>query len=217
MRLPLKTASDAVECALELGFLPVLDCEIEGYSLFGMASPEIEGFRGEDCVWEWRCALAQSPDILYGKYFHGKVGAISAEWFPDFANMRRGGMDFAELYENGKIRRGAKSVMDCFEEEKCIPSWILTRRVPDKNAIADLERRTFLTVDSFQRKRGMRGGEYGWAAALYTTPEAKLGEDFLDRRKFDAPEQSRAGILAHMRRILPNANEKALLRLLVAP
>lgn len=53
----------------------------------GLAIPEQD-------PWEWRCLMARSGKVAYGKSFAGKVGFISKAWFPHFANWRRDGYDF---------------------------------------------------------------------------------------------------------------------------
>jgi hypothetical protein len=44
----------------------------------------------------WREIIARTEEVAYGKYFGGKSGFVSKEWFPVFANYRRDGYDFRE-------------------------------------------------------------------------------------------------------------------------
>lgn len=78
----------------EIGFLPLLDSGIEGYAA--------EDVVDEDCryivypdggwewpLWKWKGPIVQEGNCVYGKFFAGKAGFISREWWPDFCNYRR--------------------------------------------------------------------------------------------------------------------------------
>ena len=49
-------------------------------------------------------------ECFYGKFFAGKAGFVSREWFSAFANYRRDGYDFDALYEDGKAARKDKYI-----------------------------------------------------------------------------------------------------------
>ena len=69
-----------------------------------------------DGPWEWKGPVIQMTGCAYGKFFHGKAGFISAEWFPDFANYRRDSYDFDARYEDGLARYQDKQVYDILLE-----------------------------------------------------------------------------------------------------
>ena len=79
----------------ELGFLPLFKNEVYGFSVEEHTA-DLSWWSGdpEQDPWEWRCLMARSGKVAYGKSFAGKVGFISKAWFPHFANWRRDGYDF---------------------------------------------------------------------------------------------------------------------------
>ena len=40
-------------------------------------------------LWEWKGSVVREGGCTYGKFFAGKAGFISLEWWPDFCNWRR--------------------------------------------------------------------------------------------------------------------------------
>ena len=83
-----------MELIQEIGFLPLLDSGIPGYSAEEMVD--------EDCryvvfpdggwdwpLWKWKGPVVTEGDCVYGKFFAGKAGFISRRWWPDFFNYRR--------------------------------------------------------------------------------------------------------------------------------
>ena len=58
------------------------------------------------------------------------------------------------------------------------------------------------------------GCAYGWGVAEYTTPEKLFGGRFTDAVYRREPEESRARLLAHLRKLLPDASEGELERFL---
>ena len=78
----------------KIGFLPLLDSGIEGFSA--------EDIVADDCryvtfpeggwawpLWKWKGEIVQEMTCMYGKFFNKKAGFISQEWWPDFCNYRR--------------------------------------------------------------------------------------------------------------------------------
>ena len=87
-------ATGMMELILKIGFLPLLDSGIEGFSA--------EDIVAEDCgyvrlpeggwdwpLWKWKGEIVQEMPCMYGKFFNKKAGFISQEWWPDFCNYRR--------------------------------------------------------------------------------------------------------------------------------
>ena len=83
-----------MELIQKIGFLPLLDSGIEGFSA--------EDIVAEDCgyvrlteggwdwpLWKWKGEIVQEMPCMYGKFFNKKAGFISEEWWPDFCNYRR--------------------------------------------------------------------------------------------------------------------------------
>ena len=88
------SATGMMELIQKIGFLPLLDSGIEGFSA--------EDIVAEDCgyvrlpeggwdwpLWKWKGEIVQEMPCMYGKFFNKKAGFISQEWWPDFCNYRR--------------------------------------------------------------------------------------------------------------------------------
>ena len=82
---------DAIQ---QLGFLPLLDSGIRGYSA--------EELVDDDCryvvlpdggwdwpLWKWKGPVVTDGHCVYGKFFAGKAGFVSRDWWPDLCNYRR--------------------------------------------------------------------------------------------------------------------------------
>ena len=78
-----QTWEDLIDLINEVGFLPLFKNEVDGFSveentgdLYWWTSDE------EQDPWEWRCLMARSGKVAYGKFFGKKAGFISRAWFP---------------------------------------------------------------------------------------------------------------------------------------
>lgn len=83
-----------IELIHEIGFLPLLDSGISGYSAEEMVTEECRYVVLPDGgwdwpLWKWKGPIVTEGDCVYGKFFAGKAGFISCEWWPDFYNYRR--------------------------------------------------------------------------------------------------------------------------------
>lgn len=85
------TVDEAITYINEIGFLPLFKNDIPGFSLEERTVSEYwwSGDPERD-PWEWRERIARSGEVAYGKFFDKKAGFISREWFPRFANYRKG-------------------------------------------------------------------------------------------------------------------------------
>ena len=88
------SASGLMELIQQIGFLPLLDSGIAGFSA--------EEIVDEDCgyvalpeggwewpLWKWKGEIVTGMPCMYGKFFNKKAGFISKAWWPDFCNYRR--------------------------------------------------------------------------------------------------------------------------------
>lgn len=218
----LRSPEDIVSLTLELGFLPFFAGEIPGFSVEECCPPELWFSENVDGPWEWKGPVACSGQCVYGKFFGGKAGFISKECFPDFANLRRDGYDFDARYEDGLAARKDRDVYDTITEHGELLSKELKRlcnyrRGGNKGfdtVITRLQMRTYVTIGDFVYLQDKFGQTYGWGVAQYTTPEAQFGYDFVTSAYRKDPAKSRADILAHLKSILPDADETQLLKLM---
>ena len=217
--LRLKTPEEAVELIRKTGFLPLFSVGIPGFSLeervpahdWWTDNPERD-------PWIWRMLIARDPEIAYGKFFDRKAGFISREWFPVFANYRRDGYDAEGFYEDGKMKRGARKILDALElNEDAVGLELQSGQIRKKAGVEkgfdglliDLQMQSFLLISRFLRKKNRRGEEYGWHLPAFMTPETKWGYDFVNRED-EKPECSGERIRQQIRACYPKAAEKEL-------
>lgn len=185
---PLKTHSDMINYIRSVGFVPLFQNEIPGFSIEEHSFKY--GWWGEQAdidPWALRETVAGMDDIAYGKLFFGKAGFIAKEYLPYFARIRRDGYDFDSRYEDGLASRRCKMLMDMFEEHEMLPSHKLKEfagfgKGKEKgydSTLSLLQMQTYLTVSGFSRKISKKGEEYGWSIAEYMRMEHKFGEDFI--------------------------------------
>ena len=218
----LRSPDDIISLTNELGFLPFFAGKIPGFSVEECCPPELWFSEDADGPWEWKGPVARSGQCVYGKFFGGKAGFISKEWFPDFANFRRDGYDFDARYEDGLAARKDKEVYDTLTEHGTLLSKELKRLCDYRKGgnkgfdtvITRLQMQTYVTIGDFVYMQDKFGQTYGWGVAQYTTPEAQFGYDFVTSAYRKDPTESMTNILAHLKSILPDSDEAQLLKLM---
>lgn len=213
-RIPkISTKEELYEIIDEIGFIPFFSGGLEGFSVMDITSPC--WWWSDDPVrdpWAWRIQIAAEGRVAYGKFFRGKAGFISREWFPVFANYRRDGYDFDSLYEEGKAKHREKLIMDLFSDFEKLPGFEIKRLAGFgkggekgyEGAVTSLQMQTYLTICEFKRKQNKRGGEYGWPVSVLSCPETVFGEELVRSLYNEEPEKSfekivyRCGLYAPM-------------------
>jgi hypothetical protein len=209
-----------IELIREIGFLPLLDSGIRGYSAEEMVD--------EDCryvvlpdgswdwpLWKWKGPVVTDGDCVYGKFFAGKAGFISRKWWPDFYNYRRSSRPEPEegsieetilltLEENGSLITRELRAACGFDGPKM--------RSKFDGYITRLQMAARIVTEDFVYPRDKHNREYGWGWALLTTPERLLGKDacLCDR----TPEESYKRIRRQLKTICPEATDKQIDKLL---
>ncbi len=222
--LRIRSARELINWVNEVGFLPFFANEVPGFSAEEHVSPHFwwTGDPEQD-PWEWREIIAATGEVAYGKFFGGKTGFISREWFPYFANARRDGYDFDAAWDDELVQRRMKAIMDQFEDGGEHPSFLLRPAAGFgkggyKNydgCIAALQMQTYLTIRRFERKRNKRGEAYGLAVAYYMRPEDLWGYDFVTSAYREEPRVSAERILARARELFPAGDEGQLKKMLL--
>ena len=218
----LRGPEDIVALTAELGLLPFFAGDISGFSVEECCPPELWFSEEADGPWEWKGPAARSGQCVYGKFFGGRAGFISKEWFPDFANLRRDGYDFDARYEDGLAARKDKEVYDTLTEHGTLLSKELKRLCNYRKGgnrgfdtvITRLQMQSYVTIGDFVYLQNKYGQTYGWGVAQYTTPEAQFGYDFVTSAYRKDPAESKVDILTHLKSILPDADETQLLKLM---
>lgn len=218
----LSTAEDIINLVQEIGFLPFFVNPINGYSVEDCCPPELWFAADVDGPWEWKGPIARSKKCIYGKFFSGKAGFVSVEWFPDFANYRRDGYDFDARFDDELASYKDKGVYDTIAEHGTLLSKELKemcnyRKGGNKGfdtVITRLQMQTYVNIADFVYNQDRFGRAYGWGIAKYSTPEEQFGYDFVTSAYKREPMESRQLILEHLKKVLPDVEEDEILRLL---
>ncbi len=228
----IKTWEELVERVDELGFIPLFSGEVEGFSVEEMVSPDYwwTGDRQRD-PWEWREIVAASHRAAYGKFFGKKAGFISLKWLPVFANLRREGYDWDSAWEDGRLTRREKLIMDVVTDkspdgeilwtDKQILSTELKQlagfgKGGEKNfpgITTDLMMKLYLVTSDFRRRRNKKGNEYGMAVSVLTPPEAIWGYEAVTAAYSETPTESWQRIVSRVQELFPNAQNSDILGL----
>ena len=218
----LQSADDIIQLVQEIGFLPFFANSIDGFSIEENCPPELWFSDDIDGPWEWKGPIIRSGRCVYGKFFNGKAGYVSLEWFPDFANYRRDGYDFDARYDDGLASYKDKGVYDTIEANGALLSKELKklcnyRKGGNKGfdtVITRLQMQTYVSIADFVYMQDKFGRTYGWGVAKYSTPEELFGyETVTSAYKID-PQESKRKMIAHLSQILPDASESQLLKLI---
>ena len=209
-----------MELIQEIGFLPLLDSGILGYSAEEMVD--------EDCryvvlpdggwdwpLWKWKGPVVTDGDCVYGKFFAGKAGFISREWWPDFFNYRRSSRPAPS---EGSIEEVILLTLE--EHESLITRELRAAcgfdgpkmRSKFDGYITRLQMAARIVTEDFVYPRDKHNREYGWGWSLLTTPERLMGKDACLCER--TPEESYERIRRQLKTICPNATDKQIDKLL---
>jgi hypothetical protein len=222
MQIPtLRSPEDVRETVGRLGFLSFFRNEIPGYSIEEHTAPAL-WFTEVPGPWEWKGELARDKDLVYGKFFRGRAGFISRDWFPAFANYRRDGYDFDARFDDGLASLRDKRLYDIAAERGSLSSKELKvlagyGKGGEKGfdgRVTRLQMQSYLLISDFVYALDRCGREYGWGIACYATPEHRFGEDWLAEAYREDPARSRERVYAHLQGLFREASEKQLHRLL---
>jgi hypothetical protein len=215
----LHTVDKAIEYINKVGFLPLFKNDIQGFSLEEHTAPECWWCDDPEVdPWIWRELIARSGKVAYGKFFDKKAGFISIEWLPYFANYRREGYDFEALWDDEKASIRQKKIMDLFSEDNRATE-LYSFEVKHKagfgkdgekgfeGTITNLQMQLYLCLCDFRQRKNKKGESYGWAIAVYSTPEHLWGYDYVTSAYKEDPAKSRSRIIERIMEIYPSANE----------
>ena len=213
-------ATELMDYIQQVGFLPLLDSGIAGYSADEAVDPDCRYVLLDDGgwdwpLWDWKGPIVTASDCVYGKFFNKKAGFVSRSWWPDLYNWRRhshpapppGSIEetiLMTLREHGSmITRDLRRACG-FTEPKM--------RSRFDGYVTRLQMACRIVTEDFVYPQDKHGKRYGWGWALLSTPEQLLGKEacHCDR----TPEESLARMLDHLRRLLPRASEQQITRLI---
>lgn len=213
-RHEIHSCPELIECIQQVGFLPLLESGIGGFCAEGLLAEECRFRQFDDGSWEWplwrwKSAVVTEGGCVYGKFFGGKAGFVSREWWPDFYNWRRSqhpapepdsveGFILATLREQGSmIARELRAACGLTGGKM---------RSRFDAMVGRLQMGCHIVTEDFVYPTDKHGREYGFGWSLLTTPERLLGREA--GRCERTPEESYRRMMAHLARLLPRASEK---------
>lgn len=220
----IRTCQELIDAIQAVGFLPLLESGIEGYSAEAMMDDECRYVTLPDGGWEWPLWKWKGPVVteggcVYGKFFAGKAGFVSREWWPDFCNWRRHAYPMAGRdTDAGAV---GSLILDTLHREGSMVSRELRAACglvgPRMRGLFDshvtrLQMACRIVTEDFVYPRDKHGNEYGWGLSLLTTPEQLLGVEAGQCGR--TPAESHRRISEHLAALLPNATERQIMRLL---
>jgi len=203
----------------ELGFLPLLDGGVRGFSAEEMVDYECRYIVTDDGwdwpLWKWKGPIITEGSCVYGKFFNGKAGFVSRQWWPDWCNWRRsikpapdaGSIEetiLLTLQEHGSLITRELRAMCGFTGGKM--------RSRFDSYVTRLQMQCRIITEDFIYPHDRHGHEYGWGWSLLTTPEQLLGKEACYCEH--TAEQSRQLIEERLHGILPSASEAQISRLM---
>ena len=214
------SAAELMTLIDEIGFLPLLDSGIYGFSA--------EDIVDEDCryvvfsdggwdwpLWKWKGQIVTDMPCLYGRFFNKKAGFISKTWWADFCNYRRSKFPLPESDSiEGTILDTLRMTGSLITRELRAACGFNGKGMRSKfdGYITKLEMATYIVTEDFVYPRDKRGREYGWGWSLLNTPEALYGKEACTCSH--SPEDSFQRLVAQFKKILPEATENQILRLI---
>lgn len=188
-------------------------CDYFGENIIGHTeNPETD-------PWEWRIrALRECGDLAYGKLFFRKGGWITKEWYPSFLAVRREGITFQELYEEGRVSNLEKRIYQAAEEGGQVSLHDLKIRVgcakseasKFETALTGLQMKMLLTICGETSKLSRAGLPFGWPVTTFCTVERFFGAEVFEESKNIAKDDAAAAIEARIRELNPGADAKAI-------
>ena len=219
-RNEIHSCPELMELIQQVGFLPLLDSGVRGYSAEELVDDDCRYVVFPDGgwdwpLWKWKGEMITDGHLVYGKFFDGKAGFISREWWPDFCNYRR---SVHPVPEEGSIE---ETILLTLQEH----SSLITRelraacgftgpkmRSRFDNYVTRLQMATRIVTEDFVYPRDKHNREYGWGWSLLTTPERLLGREACQCER--TPEESYERIKAHFHTVLPEATDRQIAKLI---
>ena len=210
---PFHTEIELMQLIQQMGFLPLLDSGIRGYSAEEMADDDCRYVVLPDGgwdwpLWKWKGPVVTEGNCVYGKFFAQKAGFISREWWPDFMNYRRathpqpqeGSIEEAillTLQEQGSMITRELRAACGFTGPKM--------RSKFDGYVTRLQMGCYIVTEDFVYPVDKHNREYGWGWSLLTTPEQLIGREAC--RPERTPEESFQRMFEHFRQLVPQATD----------
>ena len=214
------SAAELMTLIDEIGFLPLLDSGIYGFSAEEIVDDDCRYVVFSDGgwdwpLWKWKGQIVTDMPCLYGKFFNKKAGFISKAWWADFCNYRRSKFPLPESDSiEGTILDTLRMTGSLITRELRTACGFNGKGMRSKfdGYITKLEMATYIVTEDFVYPQDKHGKEYGWGWSLLNTPEALYGKEACTCSH--SPEDSFQRLVAQFKKILPEATEMQMLRLI---
>lgn len=224
MKLPeVRTSKELIRLVHEHGFVPFFSGPIPGYSIDDAVPMEVWNTHHGLGPWMWRDEIAHEGSCIYGKFFNGKTGYVSRAWLPHLANYRRDGYDFDARYDDGLARYEDKRIYDLILQSGPISAPALRnlagvergKSSRFETVMTRLQMMTYVVPCDFLFPRDANGEKkYSYGVTVYDTPERWLGAESVTAEYKTDPQESYRRIIEHLQKLLPEAAEKDIARML---
>ena len=214
------SAAGLIAFIQEVGFLPLLNSGVRGFSAEESVSDDCRYVVFDDGgwdwpLWKWKGPVVTEGNCVYGKFFDKKAGFISREWWPDFYNYRRsqhplpaeGSIEdtiLTVLGQNGSLITRELRAACGFDGPKM--------RSRFDSYVTRLQMGCYIVTEDFVYPTDRHGHEYGWGWSLLTTPETLFGRQACCCDH--TPEESYQRLTNHFHTLLPHATDKQIKRLI---
>jgi hypothetical protein len=214
------SCAELMDYIQQMGFLPLLDSGIWGYSAEDVVDEDCRYVVFDDGgwdwpLWKWKGPIVTEGNCVYGKFFAGKAGFVSREWWPDLCNYRRsqhpapqeGSIEEAILFtlsEQGSLITRELRAACGFTGPKM--------RSRFDGYITRLQMACRIITEDFVYPQDRHGREYGWGWSLLTIPEQLLGREACQCPR--TPQESFDRLFAHFRELLPEATDQQIFKLI---
>ena len=214
------SAVGLTEYIQEVGFLPLLKGVVSGFSAEEVVADDCRYVVFPDGgwdwpLWKWKGPIVTEGTCVYGKFFDGKAGFISREWWPDFYNYRRskhpvpveGSIEdtiLMTLRETGSLITRELRAACGFDGPKM--------RSRFDSYVTRLQMGCYIVTEDFVYPTDKHGKEYGWGWSLLTTPESLFGREACHTPR--TPQESFRRLQEHFRALLPMASERQIQKII---
>ncbi|KWW29073.1 MAG: hypothetical protein AUK63_1629 [bacterium P3] len=203
----------------QTGLLPLLDSGVPGFSADAAVAPECRYRRLDDGGWEWplwkwKGPLVTEGHFAYGKFFDGKAGFVSMQWWPDLCNWRRSRHPVPDEDSlEGAILAVLQTSGSMISRELRAACGFTGPRMRSRfdACITRLQMACRVVTEDFVYPRDRHDRPYGWGWSLLATPERLYGRGACRCER--SPEESCARLHTHLRALLPDAGERQIARL----
>ena len=214
------SSAQLMELIQQIGFLPLLDSGITGYSAEELVSDDCRYVVFPDGgwdwpLWKWKGPIVTEGNCVYGKFFDKKAGFVSKSWWPDFFNYRRSQHPVpaeSSIEETILLTLQEQGSMITRELRAACGFTGPKMRSKFDAYVTRLQMGCYIVTEDFVYPQDRHGREYGWGWSLLTTPEQLLGREACLCQR--TPEESFQRIYNHFRKLLPEASERQMMKLI---